>query len=133
MEISSQTLTIAVSIIAVLIAAVGYWQSGRPLTLQGLTETAKSAGTIATELYEVAFAGSQLAQEMKRTGKITSGSEAEKVAAAYVKKFYPDVDEETVLQVVNAAYFGVQALGVEMPDLTIVERPPGPLGTTLKR
>ncbi len=133
MEISSQTVTIAVSIIAIVVAAIGYWKSGRPITLQGLTETVHSASTIATELYEVAMAGSQLAQEMKRTGKITSGSEAEKVAADYVKKFFPDVDEATILQVVNAAYFGVQAMGVEMPDVTIAERPPGPLGTRLSR
>lgn len=114
----ANTMTIVVSIIAVLIAAFAVWRSGRPVTLQGVTTELAAAQPLAQELANVATIAVQSAEQLKRTGEIKSNDAAFNYALDFVKKWIPassGIDNKDIIAAINSAVLVASYLADQIP------------------
>lgn len=119
-QIQGSMLFGACVLIAILWVASILYARKQPLTVPAVLEAVKDVGSEARELWQVAMAGVALAEELKRTGEISTGSEAAQHAIAYAKRFYPATDERKVADTVRAAYSAFRIFGGKLPDLKLV-------------
>jgi hypothetical protein len=120
MDININTLMFIGVVLAVAGAAYALYRSGQALTLQSAAQAIAGVPREAEELLAVAQAGVQLAQELKRTGEIASGSEAAQIAENYVLRFFPDANLLLIRDTVRGVYFAVRSAGGDLPDMRIV-------------
>lgn len=93
----------------------------QPITVASALEAVQDVGSEARELWQLAMAGVALAEELKRKGEITTGSEAAQVAIRYVKRFYKaeNLDEAKLAETVRAAYSALRIFGVNVPSVRV--------------
>lgn len=110
----SEIIAIGAGIAALVLAGLAYYRSGRPLNLQGVTETLADARTLSEELRQVAEIGVLAAQQLKERGDITTNDQAFQHAFAHVQKWYEhfggqgDLDEEMIANLVEGVYYGIK-------------------------
>lgn len=97
----ANVLTIIVSVVALMIAAYAIWKAQKPVTLEGVTTALAVATPQAQELAEVALTAAQAAQQLYHTGKIAK-SERLDFAFNYVKKWFPGIDQATIITAIEA-------------------------------
>jgi hypothetical protein len=122
---SAETLAIVVSILAVIIAAVAIWKSGKPVTFSGITTTLDASVPLAQELATVALTATQAAEQLYRTGKITRDARLDH-AFAYARKWFPDLDQAQILTALEAAVLVVNSIVGAMPHNAVNSKPTPP-------
>lgn len=95
-------------VVALIIGALAYARSGKPVTFEGVEQTLQQGQALAAELREVAEAGVTAAQQLKESGKIVTNTEAYQHAFAHIQAWFPDLDPQLVANAVEAAYYGVK-------------------------
>lgn len=106
---SVETIAIIVSVVALVIAAWSIYkarQAGEPITGEFLTATVQESTVKASELTDAGITAARAAQQLFESGKITRDERMDK-AFAYVRKWFPDVDQERILMAIEA---GVQVV-----------------------
>lgn len=109
-----------VALVALAIAGYALYkasQAGTPITTELVSNTLNEAATQASELAEVALTGAQAAEQLYRTGKILR-SERLSHAFAYVKQWFPDLDEERILVAIEAGVLIVNTLVEDLPKVS---------------
>lgn len=110
-------LATIVSIIAILIAAYAVIkanQGGSPITQELISASLQSSQSTAQELTDVALTAVQASEQLWRTGKIERGDRLDK-AFNYVKKWFPDLDQATIITAIEAAVLVVNTLVESLP------------------
>lgn len=108
----ANVLTIIVSVVALIIAAVAIFQArraGTPISGELLTATLQESTFKAQQLTDVALTAAQAAEQLYRTGKIAKGERLDR-AFAYVKKWFPDLDQATIVTAIEAGVLVVNSI-----------------------
>lgn len=129
-------MTIIVSVVAIVLAAFAMWQArkaGQPLTTELLQGTLATATTQAQELTDVALTAAQAAEQLWRTGKIAKG-ERLNTAFNYARKWFPDLDQATIVTAIEAGVLVVNSIVDALPKSDSTPSgtdpaPPPPYGT----
>lgn len=112
------TLTIVVSLVAVFIAAYSLWrasQAGTAITPELMTATLQASQSTAQELTEVALVGVQSAEQLWRSGKIAKSERFDK-AFTYIRRWFPDLDQATIVAALEASVLVVNTLVESIPS-----------------
>lgn len=107
-----------VSVVALIFAAVAIFQArkaGKPITGELLTTTLQEGTSKAKELTDVALTAAQAAEQLYRTGKIAKGERLNR-AFDYVKKWFPDLDQATIVTAIEAGVLVVNSIVEAIPD-----------------
>lgn len=106
---SAETIAIIASIVALAIAVYAIYkahQAGEPITGELLTSTVHESTVLASELMDAGLTAARAAQQLFESGKITRDERLDK-AFGYVKKWFPDMDQERIIMAIEA---GVQVV-----------------------
>lgn len=112
-----EILTAIVSIVAIVIAIYAIYkasQAGTAISPEYITATLQASTSTATELTEVALTAAQAAEQLYRTGKIERGERLD-TAFKYVEKFFPNLDQKTILTAIEAGVLVVNTLVEAIP------------------
>lgn len=107
--------TTIVAVVAVIIAIYALYKARQPLTVENVTTTLTEATSTATELTEVALTAAQAAEQLYRTGKIAPSARLD-TAFDYVRRFFPETDQEQIVMALEAAVLVVNTMVDALPD-----------------
>lgn len=110
----SEWLPIISLVVAIGVAIFVLVTRKTPLTATNVTASLESVMPLATQLAEVALTGAQAAEQLYLTGKITKGERLDK-AFDYVRTFFPDVDQNTIVTAIEAGVLVVNTIVESMP------------------
>lgn len=125
----NSTMTIIVSVVAIVLAAVAMWQArkvGTPVTGELVQTVLQESTTMATELTEAALTGARAAEQLYRTGKIQRDARLTK-ALNYVRQFFPDMNDDTLITAIESAVLVVNSVVDAMPKPDKRDAPDKPL------
>lgn len=101
----ANTLTIVISLVAVVIAAYSVWRANRagtPITGELLTTTLQQSQATATEIAAIVKAGVFAAEQLKSTGKIPDNNAAFNYAFTFAQKLLPDLERATLVTFIES-------------------------------
>lgn len=125
MELSPQLVTTVVTLLTFIVVVILLLRHGSPMSAATLSEAIDTTQTYAGDLSEIALQGVQSAEQLARTGKITRDDRFEH-AFAHVRKFYPDLDEESLVNAIESAVLVTKAIIADLPPaLDILQGKPG--------
>lgn len=101
-------VTIVALLIAIVVAGIAFYRSGKPVTLEGVTETIHQAEPLAREIAEVAQVVVGGVQQLKETGQIHTGTEAFAKASDHLQHWFPGVDPARLVPFIEWAYRNVK-------------------------
>ena len=117
MQIDANVLAAVVSLAAIVIAVyvlVQAQRAGTPITGALVTTTLQEATVSAQELAEVALTAAGAAEQLFRSGKIER-SERLDHAFEYVRDWYPNLDEETIITALESAVLTINSIVASLP------------------
>lgn len=115
----ASTLTIIVSLVAVVIAGIAIWQArkaGTPITGELLQGTLATATTQASEIVAIVQSGVFAAEMLKNTGRLPDGNAAFNYALKHAQKFLPDLDRETLTTFIESSVLLANQIVGELPS-----------------
>lgn len=127
---SPTNITIAVSVLALIIAAFATYKAhkaGVPINGQFLASTLQASEVTAAHYAEIAKAGVMAAEQLKATGKLPDNNAAFQYALNFAKKMLPDLDAATLTTFIEAAVpLANQLYGTIELGTTHIMTPPPP-------
>jgi hypothetical protein len=108
-----ELIALLAGIAALILGGIAYQRSGRPWTVQGMTETLEASRPLANEIRETAEVVVSGIQQLKETGKIQTNDEAFREAMKHLRGWFPQVEPERLVPFIEDAYRGVK-LGTEL-------------------
>lgn len=135
MEISASTLLAIVTVVA--IAAVGWsvWLaargSGGAVTPEAIVAAMGKIPGVAKQMYDDAVIAVQYVEQISKPSDpddlpLLTNEQKKARAMAVIKRRWPDANVEDISAAIEAAVYGVKALGVKLPTVTIVGADVGP-------
>jgi hypothetical protein len=118
MQIDAGVLSLVSSLVALIIGGYVLWRlrgMGMPITNEVVTTTIRDAMTAATELTEVAETAVRASEQLWRTGRIEKGDRLDR-AFAYVKHWFPYLDQDTIITAIEAAVLVVNSVAAALPE-----------------
>lgn len=109
------TVVSIVAIVIALYAVIRAHEAGTAITPTLITNSLEDANATATELTEVALTAVQASEQLWRTGKIAKSERLDR-AFAYVKKWYPQLDQATIITALESAVLVVNSIVASLPD-----------------
>lgn len=108
---TTEIVGLVAGIVALGIAVLAYWRSGRPVTLEGVTQALETTGPLAEQIRDVAEVVVEGVQQLKESGKIETSTDAFDTAMGHLEKWFPDVEPERLVPFIEAAYRAVKLAG----------------------
>lgn len=119
MQIDATVLATVIAVLALGIAGyalVKLQRAGTPLTGALVTATLQEANVQAAELAEVALTAAGAAEQLYRTGKIERGERLDH-AFEYTKRWFPNLDEETIVTALESAVLTINSIVASLPKV----------------
>jgi hypothetical protein len=117
MSVDASVLSLITALAALVITIFVLWRmrgTDAPLTPQAVTTTVRDAMTQATELTEVAETAVKASEQLWRTGRIEKGERLDR-AFAYVKHWFPYLDQDTIITALEASVLVVNSVAASLP------------------
>lgn len=117
MQIDAVVLSTIVALLAVALAIytlIKVQRTGGAITAETVTGALNDATGQARELTDVALTAAGAAEQLWRTGKIERG-ERLTTAFAYVQKWFPSLDEDTIVTALEAAVLTINSVVASLP------------------
>lgn len=117
MQIDAVVLSTVVALLAVALAIytlVKVQRTGGAITAETVTGILNDATGQARELADVALTAAGAAEQLWRTGEIER-SERFSTAFRYVQKWFPALDEETIVTALEAAVLTINSVVASLP------------------
>lgn len=112
------TIATIVSAVAIIIAGYAIWKAhsaGTPISAELVQSTLATATTTAQELTEVAITAAQASEQLWRDGKIQKSDRLNR-AFDYVRKWFPDMDQATIITALESAVLVVNSITAALPN-----------------
>lgn len=121
--LSPEILATIVSVISILIASYAIYKAhkvGTIITPEFVTSSLQMAGVMATELTEVALTAVRASEQLWNTNVIDEDDRFDR-AFDYVQRWFPDLDQETIVTAIEAAVLVVNTIVKSLPAKEIAE------------
>lgn len=117
MEINAVALSTIVTVLALAIAAYAIFKMGKAgmhITSAAVTDALEDAYVYADELADVALTAAGAAEQLWRSGKIERSERLDN-AFRFVRRWFPDLDEDLIVTALESAVLTVNSLVASLP------------------
>lgn len=129
-------MTIVVSVVAIVLAAVAMWQArkaGQPLSGEYLQATLQESTRTAQEIVTIVQSGVFAAEQLKNTGRLPDNNAAFDYALKHAQKFLPDLSRETLTTFIESSVLVANQVAAAASTATTAPPPPPALHGGIQR